>query len=89
MTHTPTPWHRNIPPAKKYPVIFSGRNTHVLVLDTVGKSTEEIEANCNFILRAVNTHDVLVAALEQAQHGYIEGSPTHTIIADALAIARN
>lgn len=27
--HTPGPWHRNIPPASKYPIVFSGRNAHV------------------------------------------------------------
>jgi hypothetical protein len=62
--HTPTPWHRNIPPASKYNTIFSGRNTHVLHLSSSGLDNKEIEANADFIVRAVNAHDDLVAALE-------------------------
>lgn len=27
--HTPGPWSRNIPPARKYAAIFAGRNHHV------------------------------------------------------------
>jgi hypothetical protein len=54
MTHTQGPWHRNIPPASKYPVIFAGRNTHVAILAVRGTSMppEEIEANCNLIAAA-------------------------------------
>lgn len=50
--HTPGPWHRNIKPARKYAVIFAGRNTHVCVLDSIGKSDEEVEANCDLIAAA-------------------------------------
>lgn len=49
--HTPGPWYRNIPPAKKYPVIFAGRNTYVAIIDR-GLPEEEIEANCSLIAAA-------------------------------------
>lgn len=62
--HTPTPWHRNIPPIKKYPTIFSGRNAHVFgFIPSRGMSAEQAEADADFMLRAVNAHDDLVAAL--------------------------
>lgn len=65
--HTATPWSRNIKPAAKYNCIFSGRNTHVLYLATSGMPPEEVEANCEFLLQTVNSHDALVAALEACQ----------------------
>lgn len=63
--HTPTPWHRNISPASKYPVIFSGRNKHVAQVVTRGLSEDEIEANCRFIVEAVNNHEALKARVEE------------------------
>jgi hypothetical protein len=45
--HTPGPWHRNIRPAAKYPVVWSGRSKHVLAIKTIGLTDEEIEANIN------------------------------------------
>jgi hypothetical protein len=50
--HTPGPWHRNIKPARKYPIIFSGRNRHVAQILTDGLTDEEIEANCDLITSA-------------------------------------
>lgn len=51
MTHTPGPWHRNIKPARKYPIIFAGRNTHICqVLNHVADA--EVEANCDLIAMA-------------------------------------
>lgn len=55
--HTAGPWHRNIPPASHYPVIFAGRNTHIAAVlggARHGKalSEEEIEANCDLITAA-------------------------------------
>lgn len=65
--HTPTPWHRNIPPAVRYPVIFAGRNTHVA--QVIGKSLPYavVEANLDFVIQAVNNHDALVSALHEAR----------------------
>lgn len=51
--HTPGPWHRNIPPAAKYPVIFAGRNTHICVVTKSHPMTDvECEANANLIAAA-------------------------------------
>jgi len=62
MTHTPGPWHRNIKPARKYGVIFAGRNTHVARLAVEGLADDEIEANCDLITAAPD----LLAALKWA-----------------------
>jgi hypothetical protein len=61
--HTPGPWHRNIPPAKKYAVIFAGKNDHVSLLCIAGKPDEECEANANFIAAA----PLLLNALHSAE----------------------
>lgn len=58
--HTPGPWHRNIRPAAKYPVVWSGRNKHVLAIKTVGLSQQEIEANMDLATAAPD----LLAALQ-------------------------
>lgn len=50
--HTAGPWHRNIKPAWKYPIVFSGRNTHVAQIISSGLSLEEVEANCNLVVAA-------------------------------------
>ena len=62
--HTPGPWHRNIPPARKYTTIFAGRNTHVarLAVDDLTTDTE-LEANANLIAAAPD----LLEALELAE----------------------
>ena len=61
--HTPGPWHRNIKPARKYAVIFAGRNTHVCVLDGIGKSDAEVEANCDLIASAPELLEALKLAI--------------------------
>jgi enoyl-CoA hydratase/carnithine racemase len=65
--HTATPWHRNIKPAAKYPVIFAGQNTHVAQVVAWGLPDEVVEANLEFIVRACNAHDDLVKALKVAR----------------------
>lgn len=50
--HPPGGWHRNIPPASKYPVIFAGRNKHVAQVISRGLEPDEIEANANLIAAA-------------------------------------
>lgn len=57
--YTPGPWHRNVPPASKYPTIFSGRNTHVCILDTRSKTAEELEANADLIAAAPSLLEAL------------------------------
>lgn len=60
--HTPGPWHRNIRPAAKYPVVWSGRNKHVLAVKTIGLTDEEIEANICLASAAPDLFRVLAAA---------------------------
>jgi hypothetical protein len=40
--HSPGPWHRNIAPARKYVVVWSGRNKHVAKLITDGLSEDAL-----------------------------------------------
>ena len=70
--HTPGPWHRNIPPASKYPTVWSGRNTHVAAISPGAHrrsgngctmSEEEQEANINLIAAAPE----MLAALKVAE----------------------
>ena len=60
MSHTPGPWHRNIPPATHYNTIWSGRNTHVVRIVRDGLPDAEVEANCNLVVAAPD----LLAALK-------------------------
>ena len=60
--HTPGPWHRNIKPVSRYPIVFAGRNTHVARVETQGLSEDEAEANCALIAAAPD----MLAALELA-----------------------
>jgi hypothetical protein len=71
--HSPTPWHRNVRPASHYPIIFSGRNTHVCQIVSRGLTEETIEANCDFLVRAVNCHGELTAALKWFLRRYNAG----------------
>lgn len=62
--HTPGPWHRNIKPASKYPVIFAGRNTHIACIkDSSGMNDAEVEGNCDLIPAAPD----LLTALKIAE----------------------
>lgn len=56
--HTPGPWDRNIKPARRYPTIFAGRNTHVCAL--ANRPDDEMEANAALIMAAP---DLLAAAV--------------------------
>ena len=58
--HTPGPWHRNIKPAKRYPVIFAGRNEHIAIIETRDKTNECAEANIELIRRAPDMFDALI-----------------------------
>lgn len=63
--HTEGPWHRNIKPARKYAVVFAGRNTHVAVVCSGGLSDAEVEANCDLIASAPELLAALVRAREE------------------------
>jgi hypothetical protein len=62
MTHTPTPWRVT----KAYRITGGPQgHTYVASLDNVKHlSPEELEANAAFIVRAVNSHDEMLAALK-------------------------
>jgi hypothetical protein len=66
MTASLLPWSRNIPPASKYPTIFSGTNTHVCQVVSRGLSEETVEDNCNLIVKAVNSHEKMRELLVDA-----------------------
>lgn len=63
MGHTPGPWKRNIKPATKYNVVWSGRNRHVAKVEVEILPEEEIEANINLIVAAPD----LLAVCERAK----------------------
>lgn len=66
--HTPGPWHRNIKPARKYPTIWSGRNTHVAYVEGGTLSDDEIEANINLIAAAPDLLEALESVVAYHCH---------------------
>lgn len=70
--HTLGPWHRNIKPVTKYPVIFAGRNVHIAKVLDAGIGLSEAEANADLLAAAPD----LLAELELA----------HQVIRNALAV---
>jgi hypothetical protein len=75
MTHTPTPWHvfddkaecPGIEAENVTIVVFGDKLTITEDCGVQGETAEEARANAAFIVRAVNSHDALVEALEAAQ----------------------
>lgn len=63
-SHTPGPWHRNVPPATKYNTVFAGRNTHVCHMTVIGLPAEQVEANCDLIATAPEMLDLLLRLYE-------------------------
>jgi hypothetical protein len=85
--HTPGPWHRNIKPASKYPIVFAGRNTHVAQIISAGLSEDEVEANMRLISKAPGLLwyvRELVATLEARGAGgpIIDGAKTLVEVID-------
>lgn len=94
--HVPGPWHRNIKPATRYPVIFSGRNKHVCALSVQGMTESEAEATLMLIQAAPDMLAALRAVTAELRqlhaHHYRDCTgdcPTHAVLhlADA-AIAK-
>lgn len=52
--HTQGFLSRNIKPASKYPILFTGRNEHMFQVCTEGKSGEEIEVNLQRLMDCWN-----------------------------------
>ena len=73
--HTPGPWHRNIKPARKYPTVWAGRNTHIAAVvagaphgsgNGETMSDEEMEANIDLIAAAPEMLEALERLLAAA-----------------------
>ncbi len=58
--HTPTPWHRNI--NANYP-IYAGDTPNHQIVAFMDKQNPNAEENLRFIVRAVNSHAMLIDAL--------------------------
>ncbi len=97
--HTPGPWHatgtyqreRHAPHYWRSPVLAQGR----VIAYAFGHTRDKAKANAALIVRAVNAHDALVAAVgravvymeeELAQFGWLEKEITDELSA-ALALA--
>lgn len=63
--HTPTPWKRKYDWMNIKICADGGRYTIAILSD--GKDDPKTEANVDFILRAVNAHDDLIAILKQVR----------------------
>lgn len=92
MSHTPTPWRTYAGRA----IVFDADGNYVAYC---GQShfieTEEQKANAEFIVRACNSHDELVAALEdlsglceRAWDGIVIGKPIRNTAKRVLAKAK-
>lgn len=79
MSHTKGPWSRNIKPARKYPTVFAGRNTHIAVMQSQGLTDEEVEANCNLVAAAPE----LLGLVQMAERCLAEGPKVDPIVAMA------
>jgi hypothetical protein len=64
MNHTPGPWQRNIRASGKYPVIYAGRNTHILTV-CQQSNPQETEANIDLACAAPELLEALKWALDQ------------------------
>jgi hypothetical protein len=69
-SHTPTPWHRNVSPAWKYP-IYADKSGNPngkdwIHIAAVLSGNPNAEADLDFIVRAVNAHEALLRELKSA-----------------------
>jgi hypothetical protein len=88
MTYTKGPWHRNIKPASRYPVIYAGRNTHVAQVITQGLPDAEIEGNCELIRQAPQIREAaadMLAALKEYKRCGLSNDAADAAIAAAEA----
>lgn len=82
--HTAGPWHRNIPPASKYSVVFAGRNTHVAQVVSSGLPNSEIEGNTDLIAAAPE----LLEALKALYNAAPASVPAQKDLWEALQLTR-
>ena len=92
MNHTPTPWHRNIRPVTKYPIVFAGNapaHEYCFSFHVPREvSAEQAEANLDFLLRACNAHEALVAALEIGISAYAGSRENWEKMKETLKLAK-
>lgn len=69
-THTKTPW--KVADQKEY--IYAYNRTSVAKTLTIDCPFMEAAANAAYIVRAVNAHEELVAAIKAVQEGFRDGS---------------
>lgn len=96
--HTPGPWHRNIPPASKYPTVWAGRNTHVAAISPgaprrsgngCSMSEEEQEANINLIAAAPEILAALKVMVEAYGEAEVDAADQPSMVREAMrAIAK-
>lgn len=68
--HSPLPWHVAEASSGGFFVDVRGDDSRLLAIAAKTGIRGEAEANAAFIVRAVNAHDDLVAALTQARREY-------------------
>ena len=86
--YTPGPWHRNIPPARKYTTVWAGRNMHVAHVVGNGFSDEEVEANLKLIAAApelLSVVESIIATVDIAC--LVENDSPHHVFRDVLLAA--
>lgn len=80
--HTPTPWTASVD------AVFKD-NDCICIVDTDNATAKVIEANAAFIVRAVNSHYAMLAALKEL-NVYLAGSfpsRAHAMMDEAIALA--
>lgn len=72
--HTPTPWYLGMQPATIFASSVNGIDPRICQTDGGANNTmKEAKANAAFIVRAVNSHDELVAAIQTVIDCHNEG----------------
>lgn len=100
--HTPTPWSLSDSQLPKAiygsarqhihagPKETQGNTIAIVSLGGLGGTSgkiEDIEANAAYIVRAVNSHEELVAALKEIHHSIPSATHLHEIVTSAIAKA--
>lgn len=86
MKHTPTPWHA----PGMGEIHDSDHNLIAHIAFSTGEHDDDqvgTEADAKFIVRAVNSHEILIAALKRAREACAEYEGEVRAIDEALAAA--
>jgi hypothetical protein len=94
--HTPRPWHPEEPDDKGHVIVADEQDISICRCYQQPHDTWTAAANAALIVRAVNTHELLLCALKKAQFAlasvaYLTGNndllPYVKICKDAIAVA--